>query len=283
VEARSLIVALAAAVAFVASGTGAAAAGACSRTTATALVNQHRLNGFLVHDPVDQLLCGAFTGPGSSAMAVTIGGAPTCWPIQRWAAFELSGGAWKLVLNESRFIYRLDKVGADIRETAPVFRSSDPICVPSGGKHARTWHWNGTRLVAGAWKRLTPGSPSASPTTEYFTTPSRNIACAYSSRGALLGCRIKSGLKPVPPTHTCTEGDPVYDRIFLGASGRAVVQKCAGDPGIFIGLPARPPVLAYGKTWSGGGLSCTSAFTGLTCRNRSGHGFFLSRDRWRQF
>jgi len=40
-------------------------------------------------------------------------------------------------------------------------------------------------------------------------------------------------------------------------------------------------VLDYGTTWSGGGVRCTSAATGLTCRNRSGHGFFLSRERWR--
>ena len=43
-------------------------------------------------------------------------------------------------------------------------------------------------------------------------------------------------------------------------------------------------VLAYGMTWSGGGgLRCRSAETGLTCRNASGHGFFLSRERWRSF
>jgi hypothetical protein len=42
-------------------------------------------------------------------------------------------------------------------------------------------------------------------------------------------------------------------------------------------------VLGYGKTWSGGGLRCTSAFKGLTCRNKSGHGFFLSRAHWRSF
>jgi hypothetical protein len=42
-------------------------------------------------------------------------------------------------------------------------------------------------------------------------------------------------------------------------------------------------VLAYGKTWAGEGLRCTSAEIGLTCRNRDGHGFFLSRERWRAF
>jgi Family of unknown function (DUF6636) len=44
-----------------------------------------------------------------------------------------------------------------------------------------------------------------------------------------------------------------------------------------------PRVLGYGTTWSGGGLRCTSAVNGLICRNKSGHGFFLSRERWRAF
>jgi two-component sensor histidine kinase len=35
--------------------------------------------------------------------------------------------------------------------------------------------------------------------------------------------------------------------------------------------------------WSRGGFRCTSMRTGLACRNRSGHGFFLSRASWRVF
>jgi hypothetical protein len=41
--------------------------------------------------------------------------------------------------------------------------------------------------------------------------------------------------------------------------------------------------VAYGAKWSGGGVRCASAFNGLTCRNTSGRGFFLSRERWRSF
>jgi hypothetical protein len=32
-----------------------------------------------------------------------------------------------------------------------------------------------------------------------------------------------------------------------------------------------------------GGFRCTSAAVGLTCKNASAHGFFLSRERWRIF
>jgi hypothetical protein len=45
------------------------------------------------------------------------------------------------------------------------------------------------------------------------------------------------------------------------------------------------PVLRYGRTirWYGRGIRCTSRRTGLTCRNLSGHGFFLSGERQRIF
>ena len=37
------------------------------------------------------------------------------------------------------------------------------------------------------------------------------------------------------------------------------------------------PKLAYGRSWTWHGIRCSSQRAGLRCRNRSGHGFFLSR------
>lgn len=39
------------------------------------------------------------------------------------------------------------------------------------------------------------------------------------------------------------------------------------------------PVLRFGKRWSNeaGGWSCVSRSTGLTCKNRRGHGWWLGR------
>ena len=265
----------------------ASTASRCSKATALRLVNQHRLDVFLSPHPVPQLLCGSFTGPGSEAMAVTIG-APTCWTTQRWAVFRFTEGEWQLVLDRIAFIFPLAAVGADIRETTPVFRPGDPRCIPSGGSHARIWHWNGKRLVAGPWKQVKAGSPSVPVMTDgHFKTPSGNIVC-YHSPGpkdlpqAFLACGIKSGLKPAPPRRTCSEGGYAGDRVELLATGRVSVPSCAGDPGALAGESAAR-VLGYGKTWSGGGIRCTSALTGLTCRNKSGHGFFLSRESWRRF
>jgi hypothetical protein len=118
-----------------------------------------------------------------------------------------------------------------------------------------------------------------------FKTPSGNIVCGYSiapSGETSMECGIKSGLKPPPPRVSCSAGDPNDKRISLTATGRAFPVTCAGDPGPFL-VEARARVLGYGQTWSGGGISCTSQTTGITCKNRAGHGFFLSRERWRTF
>ena len=74
-----------------------AAAQECSKETATRVVAEHGPNPFVVDDPVTQVLCGPFTGPGSTAMAVTIGNTPTCWPVQVWALFNYVDGAWRPV------------------------------------------------------------------------------------------------------------------------------------------------------------------------------------------
>ena len=125
---------------------------------------------------------------------------------------------------------------------------------------------------------------SAQPTYGYFNTPSRNIICVYDT-GAVkfVDCGIRSGLKPAVRPEHCSVGDPIHNRIDLSPSGRASVPGCASDPGPFLGYQQHSRTLAYGRQWSGAGMRCTSARRGLTCRNRDGHGFFLSRARWHRF
>jgi hypothetical protein len=120
-----------------------------------------------------------------------------------------------------------------------------------------------------------------------FKTPSRNIVCGYGidQRGrASMECGIKSGLKPPPPPIHCDAGDPNDKRIGLTDTGRARLVLCAGDPGPLLPqIEAKARVLAYGTKIHIGRITCSSAIIGLTCRNRGGHGFFLSRQRWRLF
>ena len=120
-------------------------------------------------------------------------------------------------------------------------------------------------------------APEAGTRIEMFRTPSSNIACGYFAVGGtprVLRCDILSGLRP-EPRRRC-EGD--WTGASMRLTGRAG-PTCAGDT-VF---DPRARVLAYGTTWRRNGLACTSRRAGLTCRNRSGHGFFLSRASWRLF
>jgi hypothetical protein len=130
-------------------------------------------------------------------------------------------------------------------------------------------------------------APAAAARNGAFKTPSRNIVCGYAiapDGTASMECGVKSGLKPPPRRIHCVAGDPNDKRVSLRDTGRAVPVLCAGDPGpLEPQIEARARVLRYGMTIRIDGIRCASATTGLTCRNRSGHGFFLSRERWRTF
>ena len=137
---------------------GSAAAERCSRATALEVGKPLYFDAAMAN-PIGQVLCGPFLGAGSQAMVVTFR-APTCWPVQWWAVYRLSAGAWKLVKRIPSYLAPpLVAVGGDIRETAAVHRSGDPRCLPSGGKRSRIWHWNGTSFAPGAWKQVTAGDP----------------------------------------------------------------------------------------------------------------------------
>jgi Family of unknown function (DUF6636) len=141
--------------------------------------------------------------------------------------------------------------------------------------------------VAGVVAAGSPAQTAKAGSIHTFRTPSGNIVCAswgyvISGRPSFgVECGIRSGLVGARPSTTCGPGDPSVSRVQLAARGRATRVLCAGDPGPFLYVAA--PILRYGRTWHRAGISCASARTGLTCRNRTGHGFFLSRERWRLF
>jgi hypothetical protein len=114
----------------------------------------------------------------------------------------------------------------------------------------------------------------APPQFESFRMPSGNIGCIYVRASATLRCDILSGLRP-EPRRRC-ELD--WTGITLIGTGRAAPQ-CAGDTA----YDRRAHVLRYGATWRRGAITCRSGRDGLRCSNRRGHGFFLSRARWRVF
>jgi hypothetical protein len=116
---------------------------------------------------------------------------------------------------------------------------------------------------------------SASAAIFFFRTPSANIGCIYSSEpgngGPYLRCDILSGLKPAPQRPKGCTLDWKYG-YRIRPTGRALTV-CAGDTAV--NRRAKP--IPYGQRWSRGGFTCLSRKVGLRCRNRSGHGFFLSK------
>ncbi len=236
----------------------------CSMATALEVARPLFVWGDSVRRPIAQVLCGPFTGPGSEAMAVTLV-APTCWPVQGWAVYRFVDGAWQLVLSRPYvFIFRLDAVGGDIRETAPVFRRGDSRCTPSGGKQARSWHWNGMRLAAGPWRQTTRSEPAG----RGFYSPSRNISCGMfdDSRYRYVKCQSR-----VPPQVARLNA---RGQVTSCRNRSAIDNHCGlGDPGENV-----IPTLAYGRQITVGRFRCLSLQVGVRCTViRSGKGFLINR------
>lgn len=128
-------------------------------------------------------------------------------------------------------------------------------------------------LLSLAW------APTALADLTRFVSPSRNIGCIGSS--AVVRCDIAQTRAAPPPRPASCRLD--WGNAFeVERRGRGH-GLCAGDTA----LPSpgqRVRVLAYGTTIRlGNGLRCTSRRTGLTCLNRGGHGFLLSRGTIRVF
>jgi hypothetical protein len=102
-----------------------------------------------------------------------------------------------------------------------------------------------------------------------FGAGSRDIACEVDEVAQHVQCDISAAeLKPLPPG--CESGRA--GGYSLGRSG--ATQLYCGQPLL---LPPET-ILGPGKSWRNDGLTCMTRASGqLRCRNRSGHGFFLSR------
>lgn len=125
------------------------------------------------------------------------------------------------------------------------------------------------------------GPAQATPESESFQTPSRNIGCMYAATPpdpAYLRCDIRSGLWPKPARPATCDLD-WGDAVALSPTGETRIV-CHGDT--VLGDP-NTKVLRYGTTWTRGPFTCTSQSNGLTCKNRAGRGFFLSLKVWRRF
>lgn len=106
-----------------------------------------------------------------------------------------------------------------------------------------------------------------------FQSPSGNIICATKANGVFCYIAQKSSAKPVMPRPKDCHLD--WGQLFyVNGTGKAGLI-CHGD----YPFSGQAKTLAYGKTIKGNGWRCTSAKTGMTCKNSQGHGFMLSRGK----
>ena len=121
-----------------------------------------------------------------------------------------------------------------------------------------------------------------------FRSPSGNIKCVYvpgSGFPAFLYCGIGRASYAKKLIAYCAQPRIGIDwaGFALGPRRKGAVE-CAG--GVSFDPQTQHPAyvtLPYGKTWRHSVFTCTSRVTGVTCRNRNGHGLFVSRESYRLF
>ena len=124
-----------------------------------------------------------------------------------------------------------------------------------------------------------------------FHSPTGNIRCLFLPResgGAVL-CSIRRAAYARALQDRCLNpggqrGAGVdWHGWRLGPTGRGEILCSGGilyNPSKF-----RPTyaLLAYGRSVTHAGITCTSRRIGVTCHNMRGHGLFVSRASWRTF
>lgn len=106
-----------------------------------------------------------------------------------------------------------------------------------------------------------------------FQSPSGNIHCMFFGTGfAELRCDLLQRTPSFPRPADCEQD---WGHAFVLLPDMPGTPVCAGDT---TADPAHP-VLPYGRSVSHVGFTCTSERSGVTCVNRRGHGFTLSRAR----
>jgi hypothetical protein len=122
-----------------------------------------------------------------------------------------------------------------------------------------------------------PPAPAAPPTGDAapgqlveFQLPSGNIGCVYVPAGGTAVYQTPDGRAEL----ACDRVAPAYVRLVLSETGPAILQENLGEAPCCSGQ-----TLAQGATWTQGPFACQSAEGALTCTNRDGHGFTLSRTR----
>ncbi len=122
-----------------------------------------------------------------------------------------------------------------------------------------------------------PPIPAGNHGPHYFDTPSHNIGCYISAHDARCDIRQRAWSPPPEPESCIKAGVDFGQGIAVGPDGASFV--CAGDTTL-----GGPRLLGYRHSAQRGTILCVSRMAGITCRNTAnGHGFFLSRAKYRIF
>ncbi len=109
-----------------------------------------------------------------------------------------------------------------------------------------------------------------------FRSPTGNIQCLFFDASSVRCSIAAVSNRPAQRPADC---DLEWGHDFgLGASSREGERLCVGDT-----IAGDYPVLHYGESTGYGTVICRSARKGVTCVNRAGAGFELSRSLQRVF
>lgn len=111
-----------------------------------------------------------------------------------------------------------------------------------------------------------------------FQSPSGNIGCVLLGGTARCDIGKRTWNPPARPPGCPSEVD-FGQGLEVGHRDLSGSFVCAGDTA----LNPEAPKLAYGEDDRSGGFLCESRSAGVTCTNSSGHGFFVSIQRYRTF
>ncbi len=114
---------------------------------------------------------------------------------------------------------------------------------------------------------------SAAEELQFFRSPTGNVSCLF-----VLGdsAEVRCDLAQLNRSFTTPPKDCDLewgDSFSIAETDKRGALVCHGDT---VADPSAE-VLEYGSTLSHSGITCTSAKSGMTCRNAAGHGFAVAR------
>lgn len=230
-------------------------------------------------------------GPVLSGLRTMAAGAALAWFATAGSLHQFIGWIGALLFGAATLL-RLDRDGVPdlrLRIISPASASAmSRRCRPSAPALRR---YGMVMLIAPVGLAALCAAPLGA---EEFRSPSGNITCMFSSPSnpetALPGREnmreyreydVRCDMFDYTPSWSTPPDDCDLDwggSLGVSETGPGI-RNCYGDTI----LNPDAPVLDYGRAISVPGLTCRSERAGVTCTNRQGRGFFISRLRQRIF